>query len=139
MGMLGSCEMGMLGSCGMGTPGAGSTCALLADVGQVVVARHVVPLANLVGHQHHAVLAARKEVVGLVLPPVLVLLVGHENGREPPRSPGTPSPPPYTSVALTKPVLSVHWKSCSTILSLSPIQVFSCPKPVEGGTHGWQR
>lgn len=33
-------------------------------------------------------------------------------------------------------MLSVHWKSCSTILSLSPIQVFSCPKPTERGTHG---
>lgn len=39
-------------------------------------------------------------------------------------------------MGLTSPVLSVHWKSCSTILSLSPIQVFSCPKPGEKGVRG---
>lgn len=34
---------------------------------------------------------------------------------------------------LTSPVLSVHWKSLSTILSFRPIQVFSRPKPVRWG------
>lgn len=39
---------------------------------------------------------------------------------------------------LTSPVLSVHWKSLSTILSFRPIHVFSRPKPagVEGH-EGW--
>lgn len=81
-------RMGMLGwgwGCRTGTLGLppsllSRTRAFLADVGQVVVAGHVVPLADLVGHQHHAVLAAREEIVGLVLPPVLVLLVGDEGG-----------------------------------------------------------
>ena len=50
------------------------TCSLLADVGQVVVAGHVVPLAVLMGDGHHAVLPACKEVVWLALPPVLVHL-----------------------------------------------------------------
>lgn len=142
-GDTGSCGMGMLGDAGWGSrglwdgdTGAGGTCAFLADVGQVVVAGHVVPLADLVGHQHHTVLTTRKEVVGLVLPPVLVLLVGHEGVRPPVRSPHTPQAPHCTPKALTKPVLSVHWKSCSTIRSLSPIQVFSCPKPMERSTHG---
>lgn len=92
--------METLGAAGWGCWGmqdgdtrAGGTCAFLADVGQVVVAGHVVPLADLVGHQHHAVLAARKEVVGLVLPPVLVLLVGHEGVRPPVPPTHTPSPP----------------------------------------------
>lgn len=34
---------------------------------------------------------------------------------------------------LTSPVLSVHWKSLSTILSFRPIHVFSRPKPVGCG------
>lgn len=42
-------------------------------------------------------------------------------------------------MGLTRPVLSVHWKSCSTILSLSPIQVFSCPKPGEKSIRGGPR
>lgn len=71
--------MGMRVAAGWGWQ-TSNTCAFLADVGQVVVAGHVVPLADLVGHQHHAVLTARKEVVGLVLPPVLVLLVGNGGG-----------------------------------------------------------
>lgn len=40
-------------------------------------------------------------------------------------------PPPLTS-----PVLSVHWKSLSTILSFRPIHVFSCPKPAGSGVVG---
>lgn len=51
-----------------------STCAFLADVGQVVVAGHIVPLAILMGNGHHAVLPACKEVIRLVLPPVLIYL-----------------------------------------------------------------
>lgn len=51
-----------------------STCAFLADVGQVVVAGHVVPLAILMGNGHHAVLASCEEVVRLALPPVLIYL-----------------------------------------------------------------
>lgn len=47
-------------------------CAFLADVGQVVVAGHVVPLAILMGNGHHAVLASCEEVVRLALPPVLI-------------------------------------------------------------------
>lgn len=50
------------------------TCAFLADVGQVVVAWHVIPLAILMGNGHHAVLPACKEVIRLVLPPVLIYL-----------------------------------------------------------------
>lgn len=52
-----------------------STCAFLADVGQVVVAGHVVPLAILMGNGHHAVLTACKEVIRLTLPPVLIYLL----------------------------------------------------------------
>ena len=51
-----------------------STCAFLADVGQVVVAGHVVPLAILMGDGHHTVLTACKEVIWLALPPVLIHL-----------------------------------------------------------------
>lgn len=47
-------------------------CAFLADVGQVVVAGHVVPLAILMGDGHHTVLTACKEVIWLALPPVLI-------------------------------------------------------------------
>ncbi|TNN67842.1 hypothetical protein EYF80_021996 [Liparis tanakae] len=50
-----------------------------ADVGQVVVAGHVVPLAVLVGNGHHTVLASRKEVIWLALPPVLIHLHGSTN------------------------------------------------------------
>lgn len=50
------------------------TCAFLADVGQLVVAGHVVPFAILMGDHHHAVLSSRKEIIRLVLPPVLILL-----------------------------------------------------------------
>lgn len=54
------------------------TCSLFAGEGQVVVARHVVPLAVLVPYHDHAVLARSEEAVGLVGPPVLVLLIGQE-------------------------------------------------------------
>lgn len=47
-------------------------CALLADVGKVVVARHIVPLSILVGNGHHTVLPTCKEVIRLAFPPVLV-------------------------------------------------------------------
>lgn len=50
------------------------TCSFLADVGQVVVAGHVVPLAVLVSDGHRAVLPACKKVIWLVLPPVLINL-----------------------------------------------------------------
>lgn len=50
------------------------TCAFLADVGQVVVAGHIVPFAVLMGDHNHAVLSAREEIIRLVLSPVLVLL-----------------------------------------------------------------
>lgn len=56
-----------------------STCAFLADVGQVVVAGHVVPLAILMGNGHHAVLASCEEVVRLALPPVLIHLQRQQN------------------------------------------------------------
>lgn len=51
-----------------------STGALLADVGQVVVAGNVVPLPVLMGNGHHTVLPTSKEVVWLALPPVLINL-----------------------------------------------------------------
>lgn len=54
------------------------TCAFLADVGQVVVAGHVVPLAILVSDGHHTVLPACEEVIWLVLPPVLIHLQASE-------------------------------------------------------------
>lgn len=47
-------------------------CAFLADVGQVVVAGHVVPLAVLMGNGHHTVLPSCEEIVRLALPPVLI-------------------------------------------------------------------
>ena len=50
------------------------TCALLAGVGEVVVARNVVPLAVLMPDHHYAVLARGEEAVGLVRPPVFILL-----------------------------------------------------------------
>lgn len=59
---------------------------------------------------------------------------GGESTRTPRPAPCAPAG--ATPAGLTKPVLSVHWKSCSTILSLSPIQVFSCPKPGERGVRG---
>lgn len=61
-------QMGILHS------GRGSTqhCAFFADVGQVIVAGHVVPLSLLMGDGHHTVLSAREEVIRLALPPVLI-------------------------------------------------------------------
>lgn len=50
-------------------------CAFLADVGQVVVAGHVVPFAVLMGDHNHTVLSAREEIIRLVLSPVLILQV----------------------------------------------------------------
>lgn len=50
------------------------TCSFLADVRQVIVAGNVVPLAFLVSDGDSAVLPACKEVIRLVLPPVLVNL-----------------------------------------------------------------
>lgn len=55
-------------------PSLSRTCAFLADVGQLVVAGHIVPFAILMGDHHHAVLSSRKEIIRLVLPPVLILL-----------------------------------------------------------------
>lgn len=51
-----------------------STCSFLADVGQVVVAGHIVPLAILMGNGHHTVLPTCEEVIRLALPPVLIYL-----------------------------------------------------------------
>lgn len=59
------------------------TCAFLADVGQVVVAGHVIPLAILVSDGHHTVLPACEEVIRLVLPPVLVHLQASEQQDSP--------------------------------------------------------
>lgn len=50
------------------------TCALLTDVGEVVVAGNVVPAPALMCNHHHTVLPAREEVVRLIFPPVLKLL-----------------------------------------------------------------
>lgn len=50
------------------------TCALFTDIGEVVVAGHVVPAPTLMCHHHHTVLPAREEIVWLVLSPVLILL-----------------------------------------------------------------
>lgn len=61
---------------------SGSTCVLLADVRQVVVAWDIVPPADLMRHQHHAVLAARKEIIWLVFSPVLVLLGNAERWQQ---------------------------------------------------------
>lgn len=58
------------------SPGA-PTCAFFADVWQVVVAGNVVPLAVLMSDGHHAVLPTSKEVIRLVLPPVLIHLQKH--------------------------------------------------------------
>lgn len=57
------------------------TCSLLTDVGEVVVARNVVPAPALVCNHHHTVLPAREEIVRLVLPPVLILLQEWGAGR----------------------------------------------------------
>lgn len=50
------------------------TCSFLAGEGQVVVAGYVVPLAALMPDHHHAVLPGLEEAVGLVRPPVVILL-----------------------------------------------------------------
>lgn len=47
-------------------------CAFLANIGQVVVARHVIPLSILVGDGHHTVLPACEKVIWLTLPPILI-------------------------------------------------------------------
>lgn len=54
--------------------GAVLTCSLLADVGQIVVAGHVVPFAILMRYHNHTVLPSGEEVVWLVFSPVLILL-----------------------------------------------------------------
>lgn len=55
-------------------PPVALTCSLLADVGQIVIAWHVVPFSVLMSDHHHAVFSSSKEVVWLVLTPVLILL-----------------------------------------------------------------
>lgn len=50
------------------------TCSFLADVGQIIVAGHVVPFAVLMGNHYHAVLSTGEKIVGLVFAPVLILL-----------------------------------------------------------------
>lgn len=71
------------------------TCSFLADVGQVVVAGNVVPLAFLVSDGHGAVLPACKEVIWLVLPPILINL----HDRKPAQ--GLLFPPPVYFVCIT--------------------------------------
>lgn len=66
-------------------------------------------------------------------------IAGGKRGRLKAPPPHIPHPTSSLPTGLTRPVLSVHWKSCSTILSLSPIQVFSCPKPGEKGVKGGPR
>lgn len=65
------------------------TCSFLADVGQVVVAGNVIPLAFLVSDGHSAVLPACKEVIWLVLPPILINL----HDRKPCQGLLSPRPP----------------------------------------------
>lgn len=48
-------------------------CALLTDIGEVVVAGDVVPAPTFMCHHHHTILPAREEIVWLVLSPVLIL------------------------------------------------------------------
>lgn len=48
-------------------------CALLTDIGEVVVAGNVVPAPTLMCHHHHTILPASEEIVWLVLSPVLIL------------------------------------------------------------------
>lgn len=50
-------------------------CSLFADVGQIVVAGHVVPFAILMSNHNHAVFSSSEEVVWLVFTPVLILQV----------------------------------------------------------------
>lgn len=50
------------------------TCALLTDIGEVVVAGNVVPAPALMCNHHHTVLPTREEIVRLIFPPVLKLL-----------------------------------------------------------------
>lgn len=52
----------------------GLTHALLAGVGQVVVAGHVAPLAPVVPHHHRTVLPRQEVAVGLAFEPVLIEL-----------------------------------------------------------------
>lgn len=62
--------------------GRAHTCSLFASEGEVVVARHVVPLAVLVPYHDNAVLARGEEAVRLVGPPVLKLLIMQEKGKK---------------------------------------------------------
>lgn len=55
--------------------GSAKHCSLLADVGQIIVAGHVVPFAVLVSNHNHAVFSSSEEVVRLVFTPVLILQV----------------------------------------------------------------
>ena len=50
------------------------TGALLAGVGQVVVAGNVAPAAAVVPHHHHAILPGQEVAVGLTREPVLIQL-----------------------------------------------------------------
>lgn len=62
------------GAAGGKVGGGRHTCALLTDVGEVVVAGNVIPAPTLMCHHHHTVLPASEEIVWLVLSPVLILL-----------------------------------------------------------------
>lgn len=148
------------------------TCSFLADVGQVVVAGHVVPLAFLMSDGYRAVLPTCKKVIWLVLPPVLINLRDRKTFlldafASPWESPGCsavikllwlmfslaggifprkwrksvvirkrferinhPIYPSMSETLLTRSVLSVHWKSSSTVRSFSPIQALSWPRPL---------
>lgn len=59
---------------------SGLTDALLAGVGQVVVARHVVPVAAVVPHHHCTVLAGQEVAVRLASVPVLIELTEKQEG-----------------------------------------------------------
>lgn len=57
------------------------TCSLLADVGQIVVAGHVIPFAVLMSDHNHAVFSSSEEVVWLIFAPVLILLQTNKKTR----------------------------------------------------------
>lgn len=50
------------------------TCALLAAESEVIVTWDIVPLAVFMPNHHHTILTRSEEAVGLVGPPVFILL-----------------------------------------------------------------
>lgn len=57
------------------------TDALLAGVGQVVVARYVAPVAAVVPHHHRTVLTGQEVAVRLASVPVLIELTRREDNN----------------------------------------------------------